>query len=119
MTSKLLQENNDFLLQETGDFILLETTSSDYPITAGTTQTVTTFTVSGTAGNLITINSTTTATHALTKSGGGTITCNYLSVQHSVATPSNTWYALNSTNNQGVATAGSGWLFSLGVNSGF
>lgn len=36
--------------------------------TAGTTQTVTTFTVNGTAGNLITINSTTTATHALVKS---------------------------------------------------
>lgn len=55
--------------------------------TAGTTQTVATFTVNGTAGNLITINSTTTATHALVKSGGGTISCDYLNIQHSVATP--------------------------------
>ncbi len=80
--------------------------------TAWTTQTVTTFTVNGTVGNLITINSTTTATHALVKSGGGTISCDYLNIQHSVATPANTWYAwTTSTDNQAVATAGSGWIF--------
>lgn len=79
--------------------------------TAGTTQTVTTFTVNGTAWNLITLNSTTTATHALVKSWGWTITCNYLNIQHSVATPWSTWTANNSTNNQSVATAGSGWSF--------
>ena len=80
--------------------------------TAGTTTTVTTFTVSGTAGNLKTINSTTTATHNLVKSGGGTISSDYLNIQHSVATPASTWYAgVNSVNNQGVATAGSGWSF--------
>ncbi len=80
--------------------------------TTGTTQTVSTFAVSGSSGNLITINSTTTGTHALTKSGGGTISCDYLNIQHSVATPSTTWYAgNNSTNNQATATAGSGWIF--------
>jgi len=80
--------------------------------THGTTTTVTTFTVTGSAGNLITINSDTTATHSLVKSGGGVISCDYLSIQHSVATPGSTWYAgLNSTNNQGVSTAGSGWIF--------
>jgi len=80
--------------------------------TAATTTTVTTFTVSGTAGNLITINSTNTATHALTKSGGGTISSDYLNIQHSVATPSTTWYAgANSTDNQATTTAGSGWIF--------
>ncbi len=80
--------------------------------TTGTTQTVTTFTVSGTAGNLITINSTTTGTHALVKAGGGTISRDYLNIQHSVATPTDTWYAgVNSTDNQGVTTAGSGWTF--------
>jgi len=79
--------------------------------TTGTTQTVTTFTVNGTAGNLITINSTDTGTHALVKSGGGTITSDYLSIQHSVATPTSTWLATNSTNNQAVTTAGSGWYF--------
>lgn len=79
---------------------------------AGTTQTVSTFTVSGTAGNLITINSESTSTHTLTKSGGGTITCDYLNIQHSIATPANTWYpGANSVNNQATATAGSGWVF--------
>lgn len=80
--------------------------------TTGTTQTVSTFTVSGTAGNLITINSTTTGTHSLVKSGGGTIGRDYLNIQHSVATPSSTWYAgTHSTDNQATATAGSGWIF--------
>ena len=80
--------------------------------TAGTNTTVSTWTVSGTAGNLITINSSNTSTHTLTKAGGGYISSDYLNIQHSIATPNNTWYAgNNSTNNQGVATAGSGWIF--------
>lgn len=89
---------------------------------AGTTQTVTTFTVSGSgSGNKIIINSsdnagaTSTSTHALVKSGGGTINRDYLDIQHSVATPSSTWFAgANSTNNQATATAGSGWTFGSG-----
>lgn len=82
--------------------------------TSGITTTVTTFTVSGGISNLISINSTTTAIHTLTKSGGGTISCDYLNIQHSVATPSSTWYAgANSTNNQAVSTAGSGWIFTV------
>lgn len=80
--------------------------------TAASVTTVSTFTVSGTAGNLITINSTTTGTHSLVKTNGGTISCDFLNIQHSVATPSLTWYAgTNSTNNQATATAGSGWIF--------
>ncbi|MDD5152621.1 MAG: hypothetical protein PHS95_01305 [Candidatus Pacebacteria bacterium] len=79
---------------------------------AGTTQTVSTFSVSGTAGNLITLNSSSTGTFTLTKSGGGTINVDYVNIQHSVATPASTWTAgLNSVNNQAVATAGSGWTF--------
>lgn len=81
--------------------------------TTGTIQTVTEFDVSGTAGNLITINSTTTGTHTLTKVWSGTISSDYLNIQHSIVTPSNTWYAGdNSTNNQSVVTAWSGWIFS-------
>lgn len=79
----------------------------------GTTQTVSTFNVSGTLGNLITLNSDNNSdTFALVKSGGGTISSDYLDIQHSVATPADTWYAgLNSTDNQLVAEAGSGWIF--------
>jgi len=92
----------------------------------GSTTHVTTFTVTGSSGKLVTINSctyssgfsATTTTHALVKSGGGTISCGYLSVQHSVATPTNTWYAgTTSTNNQAVATAGSGWTFTAPITT--
>lgn len=80
--------------------------------TAGQTRHVTTFTVSGTSGKLVTINSANTATHALVKDGGGIISTDFMNIQHSIATPSNTWYAgVNSTNNQAVTTAGSGWIF--------
>jgi hypothetical protein len=80
--------------------------------TAGTTQTVNTFTVSGTVANLITIDSTTTGTHNLVKLNGGFISCDYLNIQHSVAKPANSWYAGQySVDNQGVVTAGSGWIF--------
>ncbi len=79
---------------------------------AGTTLNVTTWSVSGSAGNLITITSNTTATHNIVKLGGGVVSADYLNIQHSVATPAGTWYAgANSTNNQAVATAGSGWVF--------
>jgi hypothetical protein len=91
-------------------------------ITTGTTQTYADFIVSGTAGNVITITSTTTGTHALVKTGGGTINCSYLNIQHSIATPSSTWYATDSTDNQSVATAGSGWNITAaaaGSNSNF
>lgn len=53
---------------------------------AGTTQTVTTFTVSGTAGNLMTLQSTSAGTAwFLSKAGGGTVSCDYLSLQDSHA----------------------------------
>jgi fibronectin-binding autotransporter adhesin len=93
--------------------IKIDAGRSLYP-TAGTTTHCTTFTASGTAGNLTTIASAaaSTSTHALVKDGGGTISCDYLSIAHSAATPGSTWYAgVNSTNNNGVATAGSGWTF--------
>lgn len=80
--------------------------------TAGTTQTFKTFTVSGTAGQLITLDSTTTATYTFNKLGGGTVSCDYLVIQHCIAGPSGQWYGgANSTNSQATATAGSGWNF--------
>lgn len=76
--------------------------------TAGTTTTVTTFTVSGTPGNLMTIGSITAANHNLVKAGGGVISRDYLSISRSQATPNTAWYAgthsLDNGNN-------SGWRF--------
>lgn len=76
--------------------------------TPGTTTTVTTFTVSGTTGNLMTIGSISASSHTLTKAGGGTISCDYLSISRSTATPGSTWYAgANSTDGGN----NSGWTF--------
>jgi len=73
--------------------------------TAGTTTTVATFGINGSAGNLVTLSSITAANHTLTKSGGGTITCDYLYISRSTATPALTWYATNSIDGGG----NSGW----------
>ena len=93
-------------------------TFSDYKVTnsnhtlrftAGTTTTVTTFTANGTgSGTKLTIGSITASGHTLTKSGGGTISCDYLSISRSTATPATTWYAgANSTD----GGSNSGWIF--------
>ncbi len=79
--------------------------------TAASTQTVATFTVNGTVGQLISIDSTTTGTHALVSTGAN-ISVNYLNIQHSVASGTGTWSAgANSIDNNSVETAGSGWIF--------
>lgn len=79
--------------------------------TSGTTTTVTTFNVFGTAGNLVTIDSSSAGSAAtLSKAGGGVVdTVNYVSVKDSTASPSSTWYAGgNSTNVSGNTN----WIFS-------
>jgi hypothetical protein len=86
--------------------------------TAGSTQTLASWSVSGTAGNLITLDSTTTATYTLVKTGDAITDADYLVVQHSIATPYGSWAAgPHSTNNQSITSAGSGWIFNS--HSGF
>lgn len=71
---------------------------------AGSTTTLTTFTVNGTINNRIFLKSTSGAGYTLTKSGGGTITSDYLIVQNSTVTPGATWSVTNSVdggNNSG------------------
>lgn len=83
--------------------------------TAATTTTVTTFTVAGSAGNLMTFDSITGATWTIAKAGGGTISASYLSVTHSTASPAATWTALNSTNGGGNTN----WTFAVSGNNKF
>ena len=80
--------------------------------TAGTTQTVSAFGLSGTAGNLITINSTTPGSQFTLSDASGTINAQYLSIQDSIATGGAVWNALltNGNVNNGNNT---GWRFSL------
>jgi hypothetical protein len=76
--------------------------------TAGTTNTFSNWNASGTAGNLLTINSVTAATHTLSKASG-IVNVDYLSVTNSTATGGASWYAgANSTNVSG----NTGWIFS-------
>ena len=55
--------------------------------TAGTTTTVANWTVTGTAGNIVTINSVTVASHNLVKTGGGNISVDYMNITWSNASP--------------------------------
>lgn len=82
--------------------------------TAGTTTTVSSFTVSGTAGNLMTIGSITSSNHTIAKAGEGTSESDYLSISRSTATPANTWYAGSNSTNGGN---NSGWTFTAAPKS--
>ena len=67
--------------------------------TNGQTTTVTNWDVNGTAGNIITIISASAGSRFnLTKAGGGLTVSNFVSVKDSNASPTNTFYAVNSTN---------------------
>jgi hypothetical protein len=73
------------------------TRPSTITFTAGTTQSLSNFTLSGTTGNLVTINSTTAGTqYTLTKSNG-TVSVNYLSIQDSNVTGGAYWGTTTST----------------------
>lgn len=77
-----------------------------FTFTAGTTTTVTTWSVSGTPGKLVTIGSATAASHTLSKSSG-TVNASFLSISNSTATGGATWNAIDSTDGGN----NSGWLF--------
>jgi len=83
--------------------------------TAGTTSTFTNFSLSGTAGNLITIGSVTAASHTLSKASG-TVSADFLSISQSTATGGAGWYAgANSTN----GGSNSGWIFTAPPGGGY
>jgi hypothetical protein len=76
---------------------------------AGSTTTVTNFTMSGVSGNLATIKSSVTGTQFTLTKATGTVTANYLAIQDSNATGGAYWDATNGTNlNLGNNT---GWNF--------
>ena len=87
-----------------------------FTFTAGTTQTVTNWNVSGTAGNLVTIISSTAGVPALLSKASGTVSSDYLSLKDSTATGGATWYAgANSTNVSGNL----GWIFTAAPTGGY
>jgi len=76
---------------------------------AGSTTTVTDFTLEGSSGNLATIQSSIPGTQFTLSKSSGTVTASYLAIQDSNATGGAYWDALNGTNiNLGNNT---GWNF--------
>lgn len=81
--------------------------------TAGTTSTfLSGFSLSGTAGNLITIGSATAANHTLSKASG-TVSVSYCSISRSSATGGAIWQALTANGNVNGGN-NTGWIFSTG-----
>lgn len=78
-----------------------------FTFTAGTTTTLTNWSISGTAGNLVTIGSATAATHTLSKTSGA-VSADYLSISYSTATGGATWNAGANSLDGGNNT---GWIF--------
>jgi hypothetical protein len=83
------------------------TRPSTISFTAGTTQTVNAFTLVGTSGNLVTINSTVSGTQFTLSKASGSVTVSYLSIQDSNVTGGAYWYNNNGTNT--VLTNNTGW----------
>lgn len=87
--------------------ITVDTAPQTLRFTAGSINTFNTWNVSGTAGNLITIDSITAASHTLVKVGGQ-VSSDYLSINNSIATPTDTWCAGANSIDGGT---NSGWYF--------
>jgi hypothetical protein len=84
--------------------------------TAATTSTFSNFSLSGTAGNLITIGSVTAASHTLSKASGA-VSVSYCSISRSSATGGATWEALTDNGNVNGGN-NSGWFFGVVPSTG-
>lgn len=98
-----------------GELTSTKTVAHTITFPSSVTTTVGTWSVNGTPGNLVSLRASTAGTRAtLAKSGGGTVTADYLDIKDSAATPSSTWTATNSTNSGN----NTGWSFgAAGSNS--
>lgn len=84
-------------------------------LTSGTTQTITTFSLQGTAGNLVTLNAVTAGSAATLSKASGTVNASYLSIKDNTPTGGARWVASNGTNvDQGNTL---GWEFILGQSA--
>ena len=87
-------------------------------VTAGTTNTFTNFSLSGTTGNLITLRSSSPGTQYTLSDSAGIITVSNLDIQDSIATGGATWRA---PSNFGNVNSGNntGWSFAALISSFF
>ena len=102
----------------TGDTIN-NITNTAQPTTITFTSAYTTnfnnFNLNGTAGNLVTVKSTTVGTKSILVKSSGTVSVSYCSIIDSNATGGATWQAYT-TNGNVDAGNNSGWVFSAGIS---
>jgi hypothetical protein len=79
-------------------------------LTAGTTTTVTDFDVSGTSGNLITLNSTSAGSQATLTDSGGVNSVSFVDIKDIAATGYGEWQAYTSNGNVNSGN-NTGWVF--------
>lgn len=94
--------------------ITATTLPSTITFTAGTTQTVTQFTGSGTSGNLLTLNSSSAGSAFTLSDASGTNNVSYCSITDSTATGGATWNSYT-TNGNVDGGGNTGWVFSAPV----
>jgi hypothetical protein len=89
-----------------------KTVAHTLTFTGGTTTTVTNWSVTGTVGNVVTLNRAGSGQWTLTKSGGGTVALQFMNISNSAATPASTWSAISSTDGGG----NTGWTITSPSN---
>ncbi len=98
----------DFVGSNTFNGLKVDNPPHTLRFTGSTTTTVTTYTGNGASGSLMSLVSI-SGTFTIAKTGGGTITGLYLSITNSTASPTVTFYAVNSTDGGGNTN----WTFSV------
>ncbi len=110
-----LSQDGAGALTITGSNTFVNITNTTQPVTitftAGTTQTVSSFTASGTSGNLVTLNSATPGTRFTLSDSSGSNTVTNCSIIDSIGTGGATWTALTSSGNVNSGN-NLGWIFS-------
>ncbi len=96
----------------------IKTTAGTLRLTAGSTQTVTDWDLSGTVGNVITLDSTSAGTRATISQASGTVNVSYCNIKDSNATGGATFNALL-TNNNVDSGNNLGWIFTAAPSNTF
>jgi hypothetical protein len=108
----ILNQGGAGALSITGANTFTNITNTVQPATvtfpASTTTTVSNFSLLGTVGNLITLNSSTAGTRANLSDASGTVSRDYLSIQDINATGGASWYAGDNSTN---VSNNIGWIF--------
>jgi hypothetical protein len=100
-----IRQNNSF-----GNLTNITTSPVTVTFESGSTQTFTTFGLSGVSGNVCTINSTTPGVRFSLAKSSGTVNVSYMSIQDSAATGGAAWYSLLTDNNTDEGN-NAGWYF--------